>query len=281
MVIYGDILLLLNWWIDYLLLLGVRRALFGGGAPWRMALGALVGALCSFVLFLPPLPFWLFLAVRLLSALGMVAVAFRWQGWIEMTRRVLLLFAFSAGLAGLCGALYFFLAPNGFYVYNGVVYYSVPPLLLVALTVVCYGLLEGARWLMRRRAPRSHLHRVRLSQGGHSVQITCLYDSGNHLTEPFSGWPVLVVERTTAERLVEVPPSVEALPAQSEVRWRLVPFDTVGNSGVLPAFVPKEAVVVTAQGEQSLMPCYVAVCDRLGRGEYRGLMGSAMGELLI
>ena len=54
MIVYGDILLALNWWLDFLLLLGVRRTLGGGARPWRLALGALGGALSCFTLFLPP-----------------------------------------------------------------------------------------------------------------------------------------------------------------------------------------------------------------------------------
>lgn len=281
MVIYIDILLVLNWWIDFLLLLGVRRALGGGGKPWRLALGALVGAASCFVLFLPPLPVWLSLLIKLAAAVFMVLVTFRWQGWRGLVRRVFLLFGLSAGLAGLCGALYFFVAPEGFYVFNGVVYYSLPPLLLVALTVVCYGLLWLSEVLLRRRAPAGHTFRVRLTYGANAVEFPCLYDSGNHLVEPFSGHPVLVVERAVAEQLLPVPSSVEELPVHSEAGWRLVPYDTLRGGGLLPAFVPRKTVVITRQGERCIPACYVAVGDRLGRGEYQGLMGTAMGEELV
>ena len=279
MVIYIDILLALNWWIDFLLLLGVRRAMGGGVRSWRLALGALVGALSCFVLFLPPMSVWLSLLIRLLAAALMVTVAFRRRSWQDWGRRVILLFALSAGLAGLCGALYFFLAPQGFYVFNGVVYYSVPPLLLVALTVVCYGLLWLSEQLLRRRAPKEHLFRVRLTHEGRTVTFPCLYDSGNHLVEPFSGRPVLVVERGVAEELLPVPPSVEDMPAQTG--WRLIPYDTLGGSGLLPAFLTDSATVLRRDTEHRLPECYVAVCERLGRGEYSGLMGSEMGEDLI
>lgn len=281
MVIYVDILLVLNWWIDYFLLLGVRRSQGGGAKAWRLALGALVGAAACFALFLPAMPLWLSLTVKLTAALCMVLVAFRWQGWRRLLRRVFLLFAFSAGLAGVCSALYFFVAPRGFYVCNGVVYYAFPPLLLVGLTVVCYGLLWlGERWL-QRRAPAGHLFRVRLHYGDAHVEFPCLYDSGNQLVEPFSGRPVLVVERDVAEGLLEVPPSVEELPPHSGAGWRLVPFDTVQGGGLLPAFVPHGAAVKIRSEWRPLSACYVAVCDRLGGGEYRGLMGSAMGEDLL
>ena len=279
MVIYIDILLALNWWIDFLLLLGVRRAMGGGVRSWRLALGALVGALSCFVLFLPPMSVWLSLLIRLLAAALMVTVAFRLRSWQDWGRRVILLFALSAGLAGLCGALYFFLAPQGFYVFNGVVYYSVPPLLLVALTVVCYGLLWLSEQLLRRRAPKEHLFRVRLTHEGRTVTFPCLYDSGNHLVEPFSGRPVLVVERGVAEELLPVPPSVEDMPAQTG--WRLIPYDTLGGSGLLPAFLTDSATVLRRDTEHRLPECYVAVCERLGRGEYSGLMGSELGEDLI
>ena len=281
MVIYADVLWLLNGWIDFLLLLGVRRALGEGGKPWRLALGALFGAVSSFVLFLPPLPVWLSLAIKLVAAAGMVLVAFRWRGLRSFLRRMLLLFGLSAGLAGACGALYFFAAPADFYVVNGVVYYSVPPLLLVGLTVVCYGVLWGTELLLRRRAPAEMSCRVRLFWGDRQTEFACLYDSGNHLTEPFSGHPVLVVERSVAEELLEVPLSVEELPPHSEAGWRLIPYDSLGGSGLLPAFIPRQVVAITSRGEQKLSACYVAVCDRLGRGEYRGLMGSTLGEELI
>ena len=273
MIIYIDILLALNWWIDFLLLLGVRRSMGGDGKPWRLAVGALVGALSCLVLFLPPISVWLSLTIRLVSAALMVTVAFGFglRAWL---RRVVMLFAFSAGLAGLCGALYFFLAPQGFYVFNGVVYYSVPPLLLVALTVGCYGLLWLSEQLLRRRAPKEHLFRVRITHKAHTVCFSCLYDSGNHLAEPFSGKPVLVIEREVAEELLGWTPTVDNLPAG----WRLIPYNTLGGNGLLPAFIP-DAVAVIRGGDACPLPsCYVAVCDCLGRGEYRGLMGAAMAE---
>ena len=275
MVVYGDILLALNWWLNFLLLLGVRRALGGGARTWRLAVGALVGALTCFTLFLPPMAVWWSLLIKFASALLMVLVAFRWQGWRELTRRVLLLFALSSGLAGLCGALYFFVMPE---VVNGVVYYAFSPLLLVGLSVLCYGLMWLSEHLLRRRAPAGRLFRVTVTVGEEKVTFPCLYDSGNHLIEPFSGYPVLVLEREVAEQLMAVPHSAEDLPIGEG--WRLIPYDTLHGGGLLPAFISRSISVTTPQGVRALPPCYVAVCPRLGRGEYRGLMGSAMGEYI-
>lgn len=277
MTIYVDLLVALNWWIDYLLLLGVRRALGGGARPWRLVVGALVGALFCLVLLLPDLPLWADLLMKLAGAVAMVLVAFRWQGWRGLVRRSFLLFVLSAGLAGLCGLLYFFVAPQGFYVFNGVVYYAVPPLLLVVLTVVCYGILRLSEGYLRRRAPKGRLYRVSLTVGERSVIFPCLYDSGNHLVEPFTGKPVLVVEREPVSSLIAVP-DIEHLPVGSG--WRLVPYDTLGGGGLLPAFLPDGVAVVTRFGRVDLSDCYIAVCDSLGRGEYHGLMGSALGEMV-
>ena len=280
MIIYVDVLLVINWWIDFLLLLGVRRALGCGGGNRRLIAGALVGAVSSLVLLLPPLPLWLSLTVKLGAAALMVLVAFRHRTWRDFARRLLLLFGLSAGLAGVCGALYFYLAPADFYVFNGVVYYGAPPLLLVGLTVAGYVILTVAEKLLRRRAPARMLYSVRIYGGDRQTVCTCLYDSGNHLAEPFSGRPVLVVERSVAEEVVEVPASIEQLPPHSEAGWRLVPYDSLGGSGLLPAFVPRRVTVEQGEEQIEMEPCYVAVCDRLGGGEYRGLMGSAMGECL-
>ncbi len=278
MILYADVLVVLNWWIDFLLLLGVRHLSGAGSRPWRLVLGGFVGALTSFVLFLPPLPVAVSLLMKFLAAAMMVRVSFRFDRWRLFWRQLLWLFGLSAGLAGVCGGLYFFVAPPGFYVFNGVVYYAVPPLLLVGMTALCYGLFWLAERLLRRRAPTNRRYPVRVYFAGHCVRFPCLYDSGNHLTEPFTNRPVLVAERVAVSELLPVPESAEDLTA-GPVAWRLIPFDSLGGAGLLPAFVPERVVAETAAGERRL-DCYVAVCDHLGQGEYRGLLGTALEEQL-
>ncbi len=278
MVIYADLLLAVNWWVDFLLLVGVARFAGVSARAWRLVVGGLVGALSCGLLFLPPLSVWLSLGAKLAAATLMVLVAFGFDCLRQFGKRLLWLFGLSAGLSGLCSALYHFAAPRDFYVYNGVVYYAVSPWLLLGLTLVCYGILCGMEWVTRRRAPHQHAYTVRLTHGGRAIRVRCLYDSGNHLVEPFSGRSVVIVERVALASLLPVPTDVGDLPPNG--LWRVVPFDTLGGSGLLPAFVPDSLGVITPQGEVSLGACYVAVCERLGRGEYAGLLGSAVGDYL-
>ncbi len=279
MVVYADILLAVNWWVDFLLLLAVRRFMGIGAKPWRLVIAAFLGGLFSFVLLLPPMAAWLSLLLKLTAAGLMVLAAFGWHSRRRYIRALCLLFGLSAGLSGLCSALYYFAAPRDLFVVNGVVYYAVSPWLLIGLTVLCYGVLWIMEQITRRRAPRQREFVVRLRHGEKAVSLKCLYDSGNHLTEPFSNRPVLVTERAALEGLLTIPEDIEDLPPNGI--WRVVPFDTIGGGGLLPAFSPDSFVAITAQGERSLGDCYVAVCERLGRGEYEGLIGSALGDRLV
>ena len=278
MVIYADVLLAVNWWVDFLLLLAVRRFLAIGARPWRLIVGALLGGVFSFSLFLPPMAAWLSLLLKLAAAGLMILTAFGWRGRRRFLKALFLLFGLSAGLSGLCSALYYFAAPRDLVVYNGVVYYAVSPWLLLGLTVLCYGILWLLEMIARRRAPHEMNFTVRVRHGGRSASFRCLYDSGNHLREPFSNLAVIVVERAVLEGLLPMPASVEDLPPNGQ--WRVVPYDTLKGGGLLPAFLPDEAIAVTSRGECSLGDCYVAVCERLGRGDYEGLIGSAFGDRL-
>lgn len=140
-VIYIDVLLALNLWIDFILLLATARILRLPRRRWRMVLGALLGAATSCLIFLPDLPTAAATAVKLAAACVILLVAFPWRGRLLYIKSVVVFFVISTLFAGMAGALYFFAAPQGFYVVGGVVYYDVSPLTLVLLTVVSYGAL--------------------------------------------------------------------------------------------------------------------------------------------
>ncbi len=278
MIIYADILFAVNWWINFLLLTGVARMGNVAARVWRVAAGGFIGSLFSVLLFLPSLPAWVTLLAKFLAAAVMIWIAFGWQKQRQFTKAFLLLFGLSAGLAGLCSALYFFIAPSKLYVFNGVVYYAVSPWLLLVLTLICYIILTIIEKASLRRAPHQYVYTIAITYRNRTTHIRCLYDTGNHLTEPFSNRPVLVAERAALNTIIDIPIDSAAIPPNGE--WRIIPFNTLGGDGLLPAFVPDKMAVITAKKESVVPSCYVAVCNRLGRGDYQGLLGTALGDYI-
>ena len=64
-VIYLDVLVVLNWFIDFLLLSSTSRILRLPFKRWRLVLGALLGGISSCLIFLPAMPFYLSMLVKL------------------------------------------------------------------------------------------------------------------------------------------------------------------------------------------------------------------------
>ena len=85
---------------------------------------------------------------------------------------------------------------------GGVVYYDVSPLTLVLLTVVSYGALCLYDRFTRKKAPLGRDYRLLVTCGGRTAAVRALYDSGNSLTELFSGSPVAVVRRAALESVL-------------------------------------------------------------------------------
>ena len=79
--VYADVLLAVNFLIDYLLLLFCARLSGRRIIRKRLLAGALVGALTSLVIFLPPLSFWPMTLLKAGIAVLMVRLAYPWLSW--------------------------------------------------------------------------------------------------------------------------------------------------------------------------------------------------------
>lgn len=297
-VVYLDVLVVLNWFIDFLLLSSTARILRLPFKRWRLVLGALLGGVSSCLIFLPAMPFALSMLVKLVAGSLIVLTAFPWLGFRSYGKQMLVFLVISAAFAGIATAVWFFAAPAGLVVANGVVYFDVPPLLLVGLTVLSYGCIRLYDRLIRKKAPVNREYRLLLDGGAGTVELRALYDTGLHLTEPFSGKPVIVVRQSAIYS--RLPPvlqealSVREYPDRHQgasetgaaqavaTRLRMVPYQTVGGKGLLPAFQAPKAVI-TGRGEvdRDITGVYIALVQELGRGEYEALFGCDIGDVLV
>lgn len=255
--IYADLVMLLNFLVDFLLLLGTNR-LAGFPPDWkRSAAAAALGGIYSGACFLPGFRFLGNGLWRLVSLVGMAVIAFGWNPSALKRGGVFLLLTMAlGGMAASFGRANF------------------PALILAA----------GGTWLLCRVAfggsvgEREYVP-VELAYGGKTVSLTALRDSGNTLRDPISGEQVLVIGGDTAERLTglterQLRTPLETLALRPVPGLRLIPYRAVGQGGSFLLAMRFENVKIGSR-TQSAIVAFAA--EGLGRGEvYQALTGGAM-----
>ncbi len=179
--------------VDYLLLLAAGR-LSGEILPGRgwLALGAAIRAAYAAAAVLPGMGFLLHPLCKLGAAV--LALLAGYGKSRRLLRVSLVFFAVSAAFGGGVFALQL-LGGRGLTLQNGI-FYSAMDLRLILLSAAgCYVLIT---LLFQRTARHSGLRRelvpAVLTLEGRRVALTALVDTGNTLTDPATGRPVMVAE---------------------------------------------------------------------------------------
>ena len=257
-VIYADTLFLLNALVDYLLLLAAARL---AGEPLRrvrFALGAVLGGGYAVAIFLPGMSFLAHPLCRLASVALMMLLAY--GGSRRLLRQGVLFAALTCAFGG--GVVAIGLLGGTGLSLGGGVFYSALDLKVVLLSAaVCYGVLTLVfQRLARHSAVDGGLVDIKLYLGERSVSLTALIDTGNTLTDPISGRPVMVAEgeraadlfprdhRPTAADLRDPAAALTRLgTGEWRARFRLLPYRSVGVERGLLLAVRVDALELDGQ----------------------------------
>lgn len=254
MEVYLDLVICLNFLVDFLLLLGTNRL---SGFPLgvsRCALGAMLGSVYSGACLLPGFRFlgnflWRSVSLGLMGAasFGLSLSALKRSGIFLLLSMALGGIALSLGRSDF-GAL---VLSAGF---------------CFCLCRICFGSTIGSREYVP----------LTLTYKGSSASIIALRDSGNTLRDPITGEQVLVIsgeigQRLTGLTLEQMRHPLETLTRKPIPGLRLIPYRAVGQSGGFLLGLRLEQVSI--QGKTG--PAVVAfAAEGLGRGEmYQALTG--------
>lgn len=190
MVVYIDVVFLLNALLDGLLLYFTGYLAGAERKPARLLLASCAGGLYAALAFVPPADVLTAWPLRLPAAAGLVLLAY---GRAGKYRRLLLVFlGLSCLLAGAviaCGAAV------SLDLYRGGAYLLPVGLgVLVPAAAGCFGLLIWFGRGQLRHQVEGTLAEGVLELAGARVPFRALRDSGNTLCDPLTGAPVLVME---------------------------------------------------------------------------------------
>ncbi len=283
--VYVDVLLVLNYIVSLLIILCTAK--IAGILPQRRKIvaAALVGSLCSLTIFLPFMGFFYSIGSKLLVSAVMVRIALPWSGSRSFLGNWFVFFAVNFFFAGVMLAIWMMFAPRGMVYYNGVVYFHVSSLSLVITTVAAYLLLSLWGYISKSSRLQEQFCKVELYKNNHMCGLTGLMDTGNTLTEPFSGAPVMVCSLLDIQELLPeaVTKAIAAGDLSQDVlatqgfAMRLVPYSGVGGNGVLPAFVPDKLIIHTKNQSSRVLGAYVGVAkEKIGDVRYNAILNPEM-----
>lgn len=301
-IVYVDVLLLYlaaNFALDYLLLWATAAVTLAKTTWQRLCLGAAIGTghfLLVYLAGLRILPYYgmlRFVPTILLVAITMLLAAFYPVSPRRLSSLLLhfLGIGFGSGGAGLAAA-YLLGTPA-------------EPNTLLGLLVAMAGILIIAElgWGVVQYRMLRQIYQLPLNIhfGAASIRVIGLIDTGNHLTDPLTQVPVIVLEQDLLAKLLpsDLARSIHELEAGNETvlsqllassqwssRFRIIPYTSLGKkNGILVGFRP-DRVTLEISGEPiPTSDAIVAICDHQldTAGEYQALVPPAIvqGALAI
>lgn len=256
MTVYLDLVVLLNFLVDGLLLMGANR-LAGHPAGWkRCVLAAAVGGMYAGICMLPGCRFLGNLLWRMVSLAAMAVIAFGRN--VSALRRGTIFVLLSMALGGMAMGL-----GNGDF---------------VSLVLAAAGVAFLCAMGMKSPVGMKKYQPVELTWRGQRLKLTALVDTGNTLRDPVTGGSVLVVGMDAGRRLgisrEMIHDPVTALATGKMPGARLIPYRAVGKPGGMLLMIRFEEVRL---GGRVISPMVAFAPEEIGQQDgYQALAGGVI-----
>lgn len=270
MVVYADVLIALNIFVNYFLLLSVKKLMKINVKTLNIAIGALLGGIYALSIFLENVPKPLQLLMNICALSVMTLVSFRPISLKVFLNDILCLFGVNTAFAGIMLAVWLFFSPKGMLYNNSIVYFDIDIKLLAVSTLVCYAVLRAVGLFVKRASPADKTVSVSLVNSGKSITVNALIDTGNTLKDAFTGEGVVIADEAVIKSLFgcSLTAYIEKEKSENKLNIRLIPVNTVSGETVLPA-VKTEQMIINKTGKTKQGVLLAQSKTKISNGEYQ------------
>ncbi|WP_183163745.1 sigma-E processing peptidase SpoIIGA [Alteribacter keqinensis] len=276
MTLYLDVIWLLNFLIDWMLLALTALALKQHVRKWKLTLGAFIASMYLFLLFSPVSSVVAHPLFKAVYSIGIVTSAFGFKGFKPFFKAWMMFYfvSFMTG-GGLIAAHSFFstdlFTVNGTFATRLSGFGSPVSWLFVVIgfPAVYYFSRKSIHGIETAKIRYDQIMNVRVMVSGTELVLKGFVDSGNQLKDPISGRPVMIIDMTKhmdsfPEELVRFTQkgtqSITDFQAVEKHAMTLVPYRTVGKSHqFLWALKPSNVIVSPGEKEESFSCSHVLI----------------------
>ncbi|MEE1006031.1 MAG: sigma-E processing peptidase SpoIIGA [Acutalibacteraceae bacterium] len=270
MVVYADILVILNLIVDYFLLSASAAILRVKLSVFRQLASAAVGAFSSLYVFAPDLGLFFDLVFKAVICAVMVLCAFGFGGAKRFFRSAGVLFLVTCGFGGIMTAVWIVFRPKGMTVVNPVVYFNISPAVLIGASVITYLLFMLMKAIFSRTSELADRCEITVTAEEKSITMDAIVDTGNSIKDYLSGSEVIIADGEFVKVLLGSDNPVTDI--RLKKRYRILPLSTVSGGGTLDGFRCDSAVISDGERTVKLEKPILAVSKTPLRDDYQAIV---------
>lgn len=237
MKIYIDVILLVNFIFDLILLISVNFILRRNMKIYRLILGSLFGSLTMFVLFIKMNTIVMFL-FKFITSLGMLFISFGYQD-LKYFRKNIIYFYLVSMLLG--GGIYF-LKGQFSYSNNGFIFkdkgLEISYLLVIVISLIIY-----FKYMLSFKDLKnnySNYYKCLIYFHSKVIEVNAFLDTGNKLNDPYSNKSIILI---TKDKLKDI-----------KIRSPIyVPYNSLNNEGLLTCIKADKIVIDGKENSEFLV----------------------------
>ena len=282
MTVYGDLLFLINFSMDFLCFYLSCLLLHRKLSPLRACIASAIGGVYSVAVLFVQVSAALALVIDILVLILMCAVVFAQSDtkFFEFVKKVLLYLFASSLLGGFMTVIFNLLNRLDILVEDGVIKEGLEVWIFALLAILSAMITVRGGRLFRASRGKEEAYLL-LEMGGDTVRLSTLLDSGNLVCEPISGKGVAFVALEECKTILPLDMysclargrSIEDMPMRAAMRMRLIPSKTVSGEALLPAIKPDGAILICGKRKKEL-DIYVAFVGGKDLSGYGAIISS-------
>ena len=289
--VYGDIILLENLIMNYLILWSTAKLTRYSFSRIQLFIAALLGALYALFSYFPNYSYMYTFFVKILFSIAIVIIAYTPLYFHLLLKLTAVFYIVSFIFGGAAFGLFYFI--NGLELTsNGISFIRDFPIkvLLVASIIAYFAVRYSWDYIQHRIKRERILVRLEIYLDRKKVNMDALVDTGNSLKDPVTDVPVIIAEYEAISELLpgeirqifeknlenDLNAIAEIMSVSSSItRFRLIPFKSLGReNGMLIGFKPDTVILRDNEREIKLGNTVIGIYRRrLSRdGEYYALV---------
>ncbi len=277
MIVYVDILILVNSIINYYILILTTKINKTQYKNFRLIISAFIGSFFSFFIFLPQQNIIIEIIFKIFSSFCLVLIAFGYKKIKTFLRSLFIMFSTSFIFAGAMLAIWVLFKPNGLIINNSVVYFNISPVLLVAFSVIFYIVFTVLNSVLQRTAKTATRCNVKITLNQKNESFIGIFDSGNSVKDIFGNSEIIFIGENSGKKLFG---NISNISNDYKSRYRVLPCSTITGSKLLEAVRCDKAEIFCDNNKITLNKPIVALSKNVNEDEYNVILNPEILVLL-